>query len=492
MSEEQVSEFDRMEAGRHRLRYQASLLAFVREAWKIVEPDREFVENWHIRELCRVLEEVHAGKTKRLVINVPPGTMKSLLVNVIWPAWIWTKNPKYRVLTAAYGAHLSTRDNVRVRDIVTSPWYQGLFELTLVEDQNTKTRYNTTAGGWRIATSVGGVGTGEHPDLILIDDALTATQAESEQERTGVNQWFDRTISTRGVSRDVAIVVVGQRLQVEDLPGYLLAKGGWRHVRWPMRFEKCICPPGAVGDQRCNLHRADPGWSPDPLDPRTEPGELLWPALFTEEKVKQLELDLGEYGAAGQLQQRPAPEGGGQFKREWFKILTAMPANVCRSARGWDTAATDGAGDWTTGIRIDEFDEGKFLVSDAQRAQLGPAGVDALMRQIAILDGAGCAQREEKEGGSSGKAVIEARAKALVGYDYAGVQISGSKSTRVKPFRAQCEAGNVYLLLGSWNEEYLRELCNFPTGKHDDQVDGSSTAFNAVLLEPRIDSFVVW
>jgi predicted phage terminase large subunit-like protein len=132
-------------------------------------------------------------------------------------------------------------------------------------------------------------------------------------------------------------------------------------------------------------------------------------------------------------------------------------------------------------------------VLDVQRKQLGPDGVDKLIRATADIDGQGCAQREEKEGGSAGVAVIAARTKTLVGRDYEGVQISGSKVTRSKPFRAQCEAGNVYLLRGAWNSEYVKELCGFPTAKHDDQVDGSSCAFNAVLLEPPPQpQFLTW
>ena len=128
----------------------------------------------------------------------------------------------------------------------------------------------------------------------------------------------------------------------------------------------------------------------------------------------------------------------------------------------------------------------RFFVEDIQRAQLGPDGVDKLVKATAELDGKKCGVREEKEGGSAGKAVTGARAKTLKGFDYAAVQISGDKVTRAKPFRAQCEAGNVYLVRGPWNEAYLQELCGFPTAKHDDQVDASSCAFNAVLLEPVV------
>lgn len=436
-----------------------SLHSFVEQAWHLVEPDVEFRTNWHIRALCGLLERVTAGEIKQLIVNVPPGCMKSLLVSVFWPAWEWgpRRSPGLRYLTASYGGHLTIRDNLRVRAIITSPWYRQHFPVVLVGDQNAKERFNTAKGGWRIATSVGGVGTGEHPDRVIIDDPHTAQQARSEAERSSAVDWADRTLSTRGVSRDAARILIMQRLHVGDLTGHYLAKGGWIHVCWPMRY--------------------DPK-RPDQYDPRSEPGELLWPALFDAERVRALELSLGPYGAAGQLGQAPVPEGGGLFKRSWFKIIDELPRNVRRRCRGWDTAGTEGAGDYTVGVKVAELPGPTWVIEHVVRGQWGPGEVDAVFKQTTQLDGRGCAQREEKEPGSAGKAVIAKRARDLAGIDYRGVAISGDKVTRAKPFRAQCEAGNVVLLRGEWNEAYLSELEVFPNGLHDDQVDGSSCAFN--------------
>lgn len=436
---------------------------FIRAAWPLVEPDTPLSWNWHLDVLCDVLTEVSAGELKRVIVNVPPGTAKSLIVSVFWPAWEWATNPGLRYLTASYGAHLTIRDNLRLRAIVTSPWYQRHYAARLSGDQNNKVRFDTTAQGWRIASSVGGVGTGEHPDRLIVDDPITADQARSDAERQTANDWFDRTISSRGVTRGVRIVVIMQRLHEEDLSGHLLAKGGWEHVCLPMHFDP---------------ERADP------RDQREVPGQLLWPELFDEQRVRRLELDLGPFGAAGQLEQRPAPEGGGLFKRQWLPIVDrdTVPAKL-RRCRGWDTAGSEGRGDWTAGVRMGESPDGEIYVEDVTRAQLGPGGVDALVKQTAQLDGVECAQREEREPGGSGVAVVAARAKLLAGFDYAAVPITGDKVTRAKPFRAQCEAGNVRLVRGEWNEAYLQELEAFPTGKHDDQVDGSSTAYNCLVAE---------
>lgn len=479
-----------------------SLFEYVKAAWHLVEPSQEFTGNWHVEVLCKELQDFFHGKTKRLIVNVPPGTLKSLLVEVFFPTWVWAKNPKKRFLTASYGGHLTMRDNLRARQIIESPWFQARWPVKLQEDQNTKTRYNTTEHGWRIATSVNGQGIGEHPDFIIIDDPHTNQQAQSEAERTAALRWFDGTISVR-LGRNPGIIVIMQRLHEDDLAGHLIKRGGWRCVRWPMRFEKCACPtaPECAGDeeQRCIYHRADPTFTADPTDPRTAEGELLFPALFPESKVTQLELDLGSYGSAGQLQQRPSAVGGGLFKRGWFKFLDVAPA-LMRLVRGWDTAGTEDAGDYTCGCKLGEEFEwvltqahgherakrelkstGRFIVLDMQRDQLGPDGVDKLMLATAQLDQ--CPQREEREGGASGKAVIGARAKLLKGFDYEEVQLGQNKAVRAKPLRAQAQAGNLYLLRGAWNEAFIKELSEFPTGKHDDQVDAASCAFNCVLLE---------
>lgn len=490
--QEAALELERIEAEQAR----RSLHKFITLAWKIVEPDKPFVDNWHIHVLCWLLESITEGKPtehlerycrrrgvdpttlnlSRVLVNVAPGSMKSLLVNVFWPAWEWTRRPQLRFLTFSYGGHLTIRDNLRTRDIVQSAWYRSHYGVEFHEDQNQKTRFDTEAGGWRIASSVGGVGTGEHPDRIIIDDPLTSEQARSPVEREGVNTWFDLTVSTRGVARDTVIIVIMQRLHEEDLSGHLESRGGWLHICWPMRYE--------------TTRKNKPEWKPDVLDPRSEAGDLFWPTLFTEKKVRQLEIDLGPYGTAGQLQQRPAPEGGGLFKREYFRFLEAMPA-VVRKARGWDTAATEqetqrkaGGPDYTRGVGIGETVDGKYIVFDVVGGRLSPAGVDALMLQTGEHDGFGVMQREEREGGSAGKYVIAAHAKMMHRFDYAGVVVGTDKVTRSMPFRAQCEAGNVYLLRAAWNEEYIRELCDFPTGDHDDQVDGSSAAYNALVKMP--------
>lgn len=463
-----------------------TLKGFVEYFWDVLEPTEALVWNWHLDELCILSEQIEQGVYDHVIANIPPGTMKSLLLSVFFRAKIWSKDPAKRFLSASYSSNLSVRDNVKLRTLIQHSKYKRLFpDVIMTGDQNAKEKFETTKGGWSLATSVDGAGTGEHPDFIFIDDPITEQQSRSKAERDTANNWIDGTISSRGLVRNVRVVLVMQRLHEEDPTGHLMSKGGWHRIVFPMRYEGVVRhPDGSVS-------------LPDPRDHRTTPGELLSPSLFPEKKVRALEIALGPYGTAGQLQQRPSPEGGGLFQRIWFKFVEAAPVTA-RRARGWDTAATDDGGDWTVGCKIAEAKD-LFYIEDVIHEQLGPASVDLLMKRTAENDGIACVQRELQEPAASGKTVIEARTKTLKGYDHKGVRATGDKVTMAKPLRAQCEAGNVYLVKtgdvsrDAWIEPFISELCTFPTGKNDDQVDGASCAFNSVLLEPvPEDEFVSW
>lgn len=458
------------------------LKEFVRAAWHLVEPTVPLVWNWHLDVICSDLEDLYYRRVTREIINVPPGTMKSILASVMFRGWVWSLQPSARFLTGSYGAHLSLRDNDRLRNLVSSEWYQERWGSSSESDNpvvlttDSKGRLENTATGWSIATSVAGVGTGEHPDFVIIDDPLTPGDVESPVEIQNANNWVDKTLSTRGIMRGVRLLLIMQRLHVNDTTAHLKAKGGCRHRVFPMRWKaEQVNEAGVVT------------YTPDPDDPRREPGALLMPQLLPDERVKQLEKDLGPYGVAGQLQQDPVVEGGGLFKREWFKVVEAMPMNAVRRVRGWDTASTENDGDYTCGVRISEDPDERIYVETVARAQI--EDVEKFILETARMDGKNVSQREEKEGGAGGKAVILARAKALkrkkIMVDYQGVTVSANKIDRSKAFRTQCAAHNVYLVRGEWNVAYLDELCAFPVGTNDYQIDCSSAAYNALVLEPR-------
>jgi hypothetical protein len=282
------------ELARRRLR------EFVRQAWPIVEPSTPFVPGWHIDAIIEHLEAVSRGQIRNLLINVPPRHMKSLLVSVFWPAWEWIRWPERRWLYSSYAASLSIRDSVNCRRLIESPWYQRRWGrvFSLTSDQNTKGRFDNNRTGYRLTASVGGAVTGEGGDRIVCDDAHNVQEAESDSIRKSTVDWFDIVMSTRvNDPRTAAKVVVMQRCHQQDLSGHLLEQGGWEHLCLPAEYEGPPCTTVI-------------GWT----DPRTEPGELLWPERFGRPEIDDLKRSLGSYAAAGQLQQRPSPAGGGVFK----------------------------------------------------------------------------------------------------------------------------------------------------------------------------------
>jgi len=466
---------------------QLTLLEFVEQAWPILLPDQPFVKNWHIEAICDHLQAVTIGEIQNLLINIPPGCMKSMLTSVFWPAWEWTRKPSLRYLCASYDQQLSTRDNLAVRQIIESEWYQARWpHVQMADDQNQKTRFNTTRGGWRIGTSVGGRATGEHPHRKIVDDPHNVKKAESAPQRKGVITWFDRTLANRGLALGAATIVIMQRLHESDLSGHILEtqRARWVHLCLPWRYEsKRHCM--TVGSVKAHVEKDEVIFSEPQVweDERRKDGDPLWPSLFPEADIKAL-TGSDPYLDAGQYQQRPAPEGGGLFKLEWFPIVDAIPADaqIIGRCRGWDSAATEGGGDWTVGALVALARDGIVYVCDIVRRQVGPGADEVLMKQTAQLDGRKVEIREEQEPGSAGKKVIASHAKVLVGYVYHGEPSTGDKTTRAKPFAAQASVGNVRLVRGDWNKAYLDELSLFPNGSHDDQVDATSTAFNHVAL----------
>ena len=255
-----------LEAGVTRL-CEISLRDFVDEAWPVVEPTTTLVPGWHVDAVCEHLEACTRGELRRLIINVPPRCTKSLLVSVFWPAWVWTTMPSKRWLFGSYAADLSVRDSLRRRDVILSRWYQqrwgGRFGLRY--DQNQKMRFDNDRTGFRLATSTGGIGTGEGGDVIVADDPHNVIEAESDAQRRSVRRWWDQSMSTRGNDpTTVCHVVVMQRLHERDLCGHLLAQGGYEHLCLPMEFEPA---------RRCVTSL---GWS----DPRSGEAELLCPGRF--------------------------------------------------------------------------------------------------------------------------------------------------------------------------------------------------------------------
>lgn len=449
-----------------------SLADFAKRAWPILEPATPLRWGWALDAICAHLEAVTRGEILRLLMNVPPGTMKSLLTGVIWPAWEWGPCglPEKRFIGTAHKQDLAIRDATKCRRLIQSEWFQSLWPLALTSDQNAKTKFENAKTGFREAMAFTSM-TGARGDRVILDDPLSADDANSDAALTAAELTFLEALPTRVNNDQSAIVVIMQRLHQRDTSGLILDRGlPYVHLCLPMRFEP---------DRRCV--------TPIFTDPRTKPDELLFPERFPEAQVAELERTLGSYATAGQLQQRPVPRGGGLFRREWFSTVNALPVG-CRFVRGWDLAATEDAdAAATAGVLMAMAPDGRFIIVDVKRAQVSAAGVELLLRSTAEQDRA---QFKSVRGsipqdpGQSGKAQAQHLIRhVLVGFDYHASPESGDKETRARPLAAQAEIGNVSLLAGDWNAQFLDETSTFPMGKWKDQVDAAGRAFTELTTK---------
>jgi predicted phage terminase large subunit-like protein len=476
---------------------------FIREAWPIVEPATEFVHGWHIDVISEHLEAVSRGELRRLIINVPPRTMKSLTAAVFWPCWEWLDRAHTRWLYASYAERLSLRDSVKCRRLIQSKGgmeqgtifqrlgYQGVLALlddepwALTGDQNAKEKYETTRTGMRLATSVGGVATGEGGDRIVVDDPLNAEQARSDTERENANRWWDETMTTRFNNEAASAVIVMQRLHEQDLTGHLIEKGGWTHLCLPAEYEP-----------------SHPFVWPD--DPRTTEGELLEPVRLGEVRLLELARDLGSYGYAGQMQQRPAPAEGGMFKRHWWGRWTpeGLPPMWEKQVTTWDMRFSDSEESTTSYVvgqvwGIDGAD--RYLLGQI-RARL--SFTDTLKAVIALANWAPAARAKLVEKKANGAAVIDTLKAKVPGL--IGIEPEGGKDVRAAAVEPLVEAGNVHLPQAEFipcpdgyeptaTSEFIDETAVFPNGAHDDQVDAMTQVLNWLanrIGEVRTESYM--
>lgn len=443
---------------------------FVRRGWHVLEPKAEFVDNWHIDAICMHLEAVTAGRITRLLINVPPGSMKSLLVSVFWPAWEWAQgNTSYRYITTAFAEDATKRDTRKMRDLILSPWFQARWPMKLTRTGDTALANNKT--GFRESSPFGSL-TSKRGDRLIIDDPHSIKTAESDIVRASTVMLFrEGALNRLNNVKKSAIVIIMQRLHENDISGTILAlKLGYVHLCLPNEFEvknRCVTEIGFK-------------------DPRTVEGELLDPVRLPADETAKQKKGMGSHGYAGQYQQRPSAREGGMFKRHWFQTVRAVPVPVggyVRRVRRWDLAATvakQGTDpDWTAGVRMAKVgfgDDARFYIENVIRFRDTPLAVRRSIKATGTSDGKSVPIRVPEDPGQAGKDQAQNIVAGMAGWDIRARRETGEKATRADPLAVQIEAGNVFLVEGEWNEDFIDELCAFPKG-HDDQVDAASGAF---------------
>lgn len=476
--------------------YEKSLINFVDYVWPVVEPAIPFIKGWAISAIAEHLEAVTHGQIKRLLINVPPGFSKSLLTDVFWPAWEWgpMNRPWYRYVCAAYSNHLTERDNMRCRNVVMSDRYQRLWapRFRISNDQFTKVKFANDKTGWKLATSVGGIGVGERGDRFIIDDANNTMVMESEAIRSNVNMWFTEVVPDRlNNPSESAIVVIQQRLHEEDVSGVALSRNlGYTHLMVPMRYEPqrhCVTVLGKnhVGE--------DIIWE----DPRVEEDDLAWPERFPTEVCDALEHAKGAYAWAGQYQQTPEPRGGAIIKRDWWQtweddrggyprcefILASLDSAYTEKEENDPSAMTI----W--GIFRDEYGNPKAILLYAWEERLPISelvqkvieGCTRDNRHLALNAPRYRVDRLLIESKASGISVAQ-EIRRIVGFSgQFGVELinptrQGDKVARAHSVVHLFSEGMVYAPDREWADKVIDQCASFPKGSHDDLVDSTTMA----------------
>jgi predicted phage terminase large subunit-like protein len=451
---------------------------FVQTFWDEVCKE-DPVWNWHIRILCneiqKVCERIIAGHPKRydLIINVPPGTTKSLLCSIMLLPWLWTRMPSFRFLGGSFNAELALDFGNKARRLIRSDQYQEMFpEIQIRDDQDTKGYFANTLGGERYSTSTGASIIGKHFHLHIIDDPINPKGARSILELKEANLWMSEAVAQRCVNRAItALILVMQRLGLDDPSGIRLARTGGTPIRH-------ICLPAEVSDDV----------RPLVLRNKYKNG-LLDPVRLNKEILANALEELSPYGYAGQYEQRPTPLTGGMF--EVNKIHgPAVPPNPSEFKyvmRWWDKSASQGKGDYTAGVLMGIKKNSKdfpiYWVLDVIRKQVGSTERERIIRNTAEFDRV---KYEgiyriglEQEPGSGGKDSVIATTQKLDGFIVFSERPTGSKMDRAHEFACQVGGENVAIAPGVWNKTYIEELQYFgPLCRHDDQVDASSGVFN--------------
>lgn len=468
-----------------------SLFDFLIYFWDEVSA-HEFKPNWHIEYLCQQLEELamlvgdKKPRLNDLIINVPPGSTKTITCSIMYPVWCWTKWHWMRFITASYSGTLSLESADYSRELIRSQKFKEMYpELSIKEDKDTKSNFRIVKrvitdfgnpkifpGGNRYSTSVGGTLTGFHGDILIIDDPLNPTQSASETELANANHWMEQTLPTRKTDKAMTpTILIMQRLHQNDPSGHALAK--------QKKNIKHISLPG-----ECRLY-ADQVKPPELKDKYVD--DLLDPKRMPWVVLKDLESDLGQYGYAGQIGQNPSPPGGGMFKVDMFQVLTTPPRHFeyIKSVRYWDKAGTEGGGAFTVGVKISYLKSGKWIVEDVIRGQWAAERREMIIRRTAEADGEKVYVYIEQEPGSGGLESAEGTIRNLAGYAVYADKPTGDKVFRADPYSVQVNGGNFLMLHGRWNIDFIEEHRFFPVGTYKDQVDAAAGAFNK-LIKKRV------
>lgn len=464
-----------------------SLHEFIRMAWEHVETV-DYVDNWHIAELCKALEKVSEGVIKRLAINIPPGCQKSLTVCVFWQAWQWIQEPSHQFICASFDPSLTNRDAARLLKLVQSKWFQKRWPQVVPANEALRpvenppvSKYRTTAGGLRFSTSVKGKGTGFHAHTQVIDDPSKPRDANDRaalSDKSALQEvinWWKTTMSSRAVNlAELRKVIIMQRLHENDLVGYVLEnEEGWIHIYFPMRFDP---------EDKCRIV-LDDGTIIE--DQRTKEDELLFSKRFPEQAVRDLETTMGTRIAAAQLGQKPSASEGNIFKRTWFKHYDYIPQYFHYLIQSWDMTFKDTDGsDFVVGDLWGVIGADAYLLPGWVQKRMG---LQETIKSLIAFSNKDELHRKAYlklvEDKANGPAVVDSLKRKIPGLVL--VNPDGGKVARANAITPFYESGNVWHPSPRLDPRISKRedtLAVFPNAKYDDIVDTTSQALLRLLV----------
>jgi predicted phage terminase large subunit-like protein len=446
------------------------LTAFTQRCFQTVVPGQQFLPNWHIEAITHELERIRRREIRRLIVTLPPRNLKSICASVAFPAFVLGHDPAIRIVCASYSQDLTAKHARDCRVVMESAWYRQLFPHTRIDPRkNTEAEFETTARGYRLGTSVGGTLTGRGGNLIIIDDPLKPAEAMSETKRAAVSEWYDTTLSSRLDSKiGDAIVLIMQRLHVDDLVGHVLEKGPtWIHLNLPAIADSSQDVELGSG----TTYRRDIG---DVLHPEREPLAVL----------DELKAAMGSQAFSAQYQQAPVVPGGVLIKGAWFGSYTRLPEpnREARIVQSWDTASkTNKTNDFSVCTTWLTRGQDYYLL-DVLRKRLE---FPDLRRRILAHAARFKTRTVLIEDASTGAPLIqdlqsEGKIRPIA------IPADRDKVVRLEAQSAVIEAGHVLLPDSApWLDDFLLEVLAFPNGRYDDQVD-SLSQFLTWASRPRI------
>ena len=443
---------------------------FLERSFLVLNPETPFLGNWHLEQMVAKLEAFRTGQCRRLIINVPPRSLKSIATSVAFVAWLLGHQPSARIICASDGQDLADKHARDSRIVMGDDFYKSIFPGTRIAARNqSNADFATTAKGGRMATSVGGVLTGRGADYLIIDDPSKPDEAISDVRRQGVNDWFDNSLLSRlDNKRTGVIIIIMQRLHMDDLVGHVLQQGGWEVLKLPAI---------AVEDE---VHRI---WTPygEYTHERKE-GQALHPQHEPLESLDDTRRRVGEYIFAGQYQQDPVPLGGGMVKGHWFRtyLPAELPSSNVQLIQSWDTASkANELNDFSVCTTWAVYNKHAYLV-DVVRRRMDYPTLKRMVVEKAREFKPSTILIEDKASGI--QLVQELKYEGL--HVVRGVKPEGDKKMRLLAQTATIENGFVHLPKDSpWLLDYLAEMTSFPMAKFDDQVDSTSQALGWLASE---------